>query len=181
IDRVATLGRVELRTGRMSGITDHGLNPWTVRGNASVVVEESSSTGDAHNASFAADGDLTTLWVTSSSHNEWVTLDMGDARDISAVRLQGPGGESNPQHFRLQRGLSPGGKFSTIADLALGNSSVAQDFTVPSSNGRFWRLYIVDSHGADSIGVREVELFGPGDTTLLAPIEFEVFNDDAFH
>lgn len=46
------------------------------------------------------------------------------------LRWQGPGGESNPQRFRLQRGLSPGGKFSTTADLTLDNSSVAQDFAV---------------------------------------------------
>lgn len=28
---VATLGRVELRTGRIPGVMDHSLNPWTTR------------------------------------------------------------------------------------------------------------------------------------------------------
>ncbi|CAM9532082.1 unnamed protein product, partial [Ectocarpus sp. 12 AP-2014] len=176
----ATLGRVELRTGRLPETTDHGLNPWTTRDNASVVVENSSS-GRASNASFSADDDLTTLWEASSSTNEWVTLDLGSTREVTAVRVQAPGGESNPRKFRLQRGLSAGGKFSTVANLTLGNSSDAQDFAVPSSNSRFWRFYVLDSHGAENITLREVELLGPGDTTLPEPLDFEVVNDNAFH
>ncbi|CAN0394482.1 unnamed protein product, partial [Ectocarpus sp. 12 AP-2014] len=179
INRAATLGRVELRTGRLPGTTDHGLNPWTTRDNASVVVEDSSS-GRASNASLSADGDLTTLWKASST-NEWVTLDLGSTREVTAVRVQAPGGEPNPRNFRLQRGLSAGGKFSTVANLTLGNSSDAQDFAVPSSNSRFWRFYVLDSHGAENITLREVELLGPGDTTLPEPLDFEVVNDDAFH
>lgn len=74
---------------------DHSLSdtmhcppfPTWCRGNASVIVEESSS-GSAGNSSFAADGDLTTMWETSDSAHEWVTLDLGDAREITALRLQ---------------------------------------------------------------------------------------------
>ncbi|CAM9683580.1 unnamed protein product, partial [Pylaiella littoralis] len=176
----ATLGRVELRTGRIPGVMDHSLNPWTTRGNVSVVVEESSS-GGASNASFAADGDVTTIWETSGNTHEWVTLDLVDTREITALRLQAPGGEPNPRNFRFQQGFSAGGKFSTVANLTLGNSSEAQEFTVPSSSGRFWRIYVLDNYGANTTNLREVELLGPGDTTLPEPLDFEVFNDDAFH
>lgn len=56
-------------------------------GNASVVVEESSS-GVNSSYAFAADGDLATVWEASTSTNEWVTLDIGDAREVTALRLQ---------------------------------------------------------------------------------------------
>lgn len=51
------------------------------------MVEESSSEGSG-SSTFAADGDLTTLWEASMSTNVWVTLDLGDAREVTAVRLQ---------------------------------------------------------------------------------------------
>lgn len=57
------------------------------RGNASVVVEESSSEGSS-SSTFASDGDLTTLWEASTDTNVWVTLDLGDAREVTALRLQ---------------------------------------------------------------------------------------------
>lgn len=56
-------------------------------GNAAVVVEESSSGGGSSSA-FAADGDLTTLWEASTNTNEWVTLDLGDVREVTTLRLQ---------------------------------------------------------------------------------------------
>lgn len=36
----------------------------------------------------------------------------------------------NPRNLRFQRGVSPGGKFATVANLTLGNSSDAQEFNV---------------------------------------------------
>ncbi|CAM9324137.1 unnamed protein product, partial [Ascophyllum nodosum] len=176
----ATRGRLELRTGRLPGETEHSLNPWTIRGNASVVVEESSS--GTVSASFAADGDLTTIWEAASGTNEWVTLDLGDTRDISAIRLQAPGGDTNPRSVSLQRGLSPSGKFTAVTNITLSNSSDAQEFHVPSSIGRYWRLYVVDVHGKnDRSRIREVELLGSGDTTMPEPLDFEVINDNRFH
>lgn len=56
------------------------------RENASVVVGESSSGGA--NASFAADGDLRTIWEAASGTNEWVTLDLGAPREVTAIKLQ---------------------------------------------------------------------------------------------
>lgn len=61
------------------------------RDNASVVVDNSSS-GRTSNATFSADGDLTTVWEASSSTNEWVTLDLGSTREVTAVRVQVSGG-----------------------------------------------------------------------------------------
>lgn len=55
-------------------------------GDAIVLEDQSSSGGD--NATFAADGDLTTVWEASDNTNEWVTLDLGETREVAGVRLQ---------------------------------------------------------------------------------------------
>lgn len=77
----------------MPEISDGGLLEYIFllrsrRENASIVAEESSSGGAS--AFFAADGDLTTIWEAASGTNEWVTLDLGDPRDVTAIRLQVP-------------------------------------------------------------------------------------------
>lgn len=51
------------------------------------MVEESSGES-AGTATFAADGDLTTLWEASTDSNVWVTLDHGDTREVTALRVQ---------------------------------------------------------------------------------------------
>lgn len=51
------------------------------------MVEESSSRGGS-SSTFAADGDLTTVWEASTNANELVTLDLGDVREVTALRLQ---------------------------------------------------------------------------------------------
>lgn len=51
------------------------------------VLEKQSSSG-GNNATLAADGDLTTVWEASGNTNEWVTLDLGEAREVAGVRLQ---------------------------------------------------------------------------------------------
>lgn len=49
---------------------------------------EGPSSGGSSSSTLAADGDLTTLWEASTNTNAWVTLDLGDAREVTAVRLQ---------------------------------------------------------------------------------------------
>lgn len=49
---------------------------------------EESSGGGSGSSTFAADGDLTTLWEASTNTNVWVTLDLGDHREITALRLK---------------------------------------------------------------------------------------------
>ncbi|CAM9514142.1 unnamed protein product, partial [Laminaria digitata] len=176
---VATVGRLALRAGGEPGETDHGLNAWTTRRVNVHMAEQSSSGGE--NATLAADGDLSTVWEAAGNTNEWVTLDLGEARQVAGLRLQAPGGDGNPRNVRLQRGPSPGGKFSTVASLTLGNSSASETFTVLPRRGRFWRVYVLDGHGGNRTSLREVELLGPADTTLTEPLEFEVFNDNIFH
>ncbi|CAM9411419.1 unnamed protein product, partial [Sphacelaria rigidula] len=176
----ATLGRLELRTGSIPKETDHSINPWTQRDSPAVVMTASSSGGS--NATLAADGDLYTTWEASSDSNEWVTLDYGVPREVAAVRLkQAPGGDSNPRNIRVQQGRSVGGEFVTAANLTMRNSSDSQQFVVSPSRSRFWRLYVLDTHGNASASLREVEFLGPGDTTVAKPLAFEIVNDDAFH
>ena len=55
-------------------------------GDAIVLEDQSSSGGE--NATLASDGDLTTVWEVSSNTNEWVTLDLGETREVAGVRLQ---------------------------------------------------------------------------------------------
>lgn len=51
------------------------------------MLQEQSSSG-GNKATLAADGDLTTVWEASGNTNEWVTLDLGEAREVAGVRLQ---------------------------------------------------------------------------------------------
>ena len=60
------------------------LRPYS--GDAIVLEDQSSSGGE--NATLAADGDLTTVWEASGNTNEWVTLDLGETREVAGVRLQ---------------------------------------------------------------------------------------------
>lgn len=63
----------------------NNLRRWN-RNQASVVVDSSSSGGN--NVTLAADGDLTTIWEAASNTNEWITMDLGDVREVAALRLQ---------------------------------------------------------------------------------------------
>ncbi|CAM9353688.1 unnamed protein product [Discosporangium mesarthrocarpum] len=175
----ATVGRLELRRGAaMPEETDHSLNPWTQRGDPSVV----GSSRGGMNSHHAADGDLYTLWEAFSSSNEWVTVDLGSTRVIEAVRLQGIGGGSNPRNIRVQSGGTKAGEFHTVANLTLTNSSGSQEFAIPASSSRFWRLYVIDTIGVDEpASLREVEFLGPLEATTTQPLDFDIFNDNSFH
>ena len=67
---------------------------------------------------------------------------------VGVAQTHGVEAESETLH-RVSRGFRP--ELSQTPDVGL-----LWHWQVPSNIGRFWRIYVLDSHGAESISVREV-------------------------
>lgn len=83
-----------------------------------------------------------------------------NVNDDDKRQLQAPGGETNPRSIRFQRGLSPGGKFSTIANMTLSNSSEAQDFTVRRRLYGKGFVFVCEGLGEEAHVERERQILG---------------------
>ncbi len=137
----------------------HGMD-FNLTLNADMTVTSSPSATDA---SFAADGTPSRMWVSEKKGEKWIVFDFKKeyAIDRYVVRHAGETGMDaslNTRSFTLE--TSPDGKKWTVADKQKGNTLMVSDMDIPEVMARFVRLKITDP-GKDGIArIGDVEIYG---------------------
>jgi len=183
----AKFGRAIFRTGGnglppVGETIDHHLSDWSLQREQVTAVHSShSSTADK-----LIDGDLNTGWSAPVSHDAWVVLDLGAYLEVTAIDMLVAGADyPSPRSVRLQRADSASGSFENVHHFTMRNENSTaatnrtaagwQHFDGFSGRGRYWRVYVEDNWGGDSIQIQEVKLHGVRDD--LVAIDFPVRGD----
>ncbi len=119
-------------------------------------VEASGSENAALDASLAVDGKVATRWSSRFQDNEWITVDLGESRKISLVRLNWE--DSHATAYTLE--ASDDNKtWRTIKHVTSGKGG--KEVIACDSNGRYVRLTGHKRHSQYGISLWEFEVYGP--------------------
>lgn len=107
--------------------------------------EASSFVNDSEAPQFAVDGEMSTKWCAVGSDEHWLTVDLGQARDITqfVVHHAEAGGESpafNTREFKIQ--LSMDGKDWSDAVTVTDNEKGTSKHAIAKTEARYARLVV---------------------------------------
>lgn len=119
-------------------------------------VEASGSENDALNASLAVDGKVATRWGSRFQDHEWITIDLGETRKISLVRLNWE--DSHATAYTLE--ASDDNKtWRTLKHVSNGHGG--KEVLECAGSGRYVRLTGHKRHSQYGISLWEFEIYGP--------------------
>jgi len=139
------------------------------------------SVNDGTNAfSKIVDGDISTVWVSGGRTDEYVEFDLQAAITIVALAIKLPSFSLSqasylPKDMKLEvSNAGHTGPWVTVKEFQLSLTGRWQIFDIPTFaiRYRYYRLYIVNSHGSDTRKtpmISEVEFFQNNIGTRIAP------------
>jgi chitosanase len=121
-----------------------------------VVASTVSSAGQ--DATKAVDGFASTRWVAGAAGSQWLRVDLGQAQDVSRVRLRWDGGYA--KSYRVQVS-SDGAAWRDLYRTSSGDGGT-DDLKKLEGTGRYLRVLATQQGAASGYSLYEVQAFGPG-------------------
>jgi beta-glucanase (GH16 family) len=119
-------------------------------------VEVSGSENDAFNPSLAVDGKAATRWSSRFQDHEWITIDLGETRKISLVRLNWEDSHATAYTLEASDDNKVWRTLKHVSDGRGGKNVYACEGTA-----RYVRLTGHKRHSKYGISLWEFEVFGP--------------------
>ena len=163
---------------------DFGNTYWAAKLDPVVVFSSAATDESLYSASNAVDGDKYTYFMGDSSSGVYMVLDLGTSRWIKELRMLPLGDANSPKTCLLQRSITMGaGPFETVTNFQVtkvNNTYTTEETHVIGFNGhaRYWRLIVLDNHGGDNVGIRDLSLHGYDEEIAVLP--FDIVNTGAY-
>jgi len=127
-------------------------------------VEVSSTENDSYPAANAVDGRLNTRWASAYEDNQFITIDLGEARDIARVYLQWEAAYGKAYKVQVS---DDNATWTDIAEETNGNGGI-DDFLV-TARGRYVRLECLTRGTEWGFSLWEFWVFDSPDVPLPTP------------
>lgn len=126
--------------------------------------ESSSDENSVFQSANAFDGKLATRWSSQRRDPQWLSVDLGQRRQIDSVRIvwQDPAGEYFVHSFAPQYSIEvseDGRSWKKVHETKVGNGGT-EEIKLSNASGRYVRLSAASRHTVHGVAVLEFEVFG---------------------
>ena len=165
---------------------DFGNTYWAAKLDPVVVTASATTNDTLYGGDHAVDGDKYTYFLGDSPSGVYMILDLGTSRWIKELRMLPLGDANSPKTCLLQRSITMGaGPFETVVQFQVAkvSSTTSSNYTTEEThvigfNHARYCLIVLDNHGGDSVGIRELSLHGYDEEIAVLP--FDIVNMGAY-